>query len=131
MTVLLLIAATGVVILILVSTAVLIPVYLFRVRLSTRPGLGWYTAISFLIGFLVTLSVYPPNDHHNELGTIFTTATLVGAFMGLFGALWWKSGIDCSEIQSGWSAIARVILWLYLGAFVVLGTGAIFIFLRG
>lgn len=121
----LLIAAGGIVAVILVSTAILVPTFLLRVRLSTRPGQWWYFGVSFLTGFLVTLALYAPDFHGNEVGFTFMLAAWLGVLMSIFGSLWHKSGIDCPRTEPRSSAIARALILLYLAAFLVFGAIAL------
>ena len=121
MTVLLLVAASGLVLAMLVSTAILIPTFLLRVRFSTRPSEWWYFGISFLVGFLVALALFAPGSHSNDKGFLIMSASWVGALMSMFGALWHKSGIGYPRTERRSWAVARVFLLMYLAAFIVFG----------
>ena len=115
----------------LVSTAILIPIFLFRVRLSTRPSEWWYFGISFLVGFLVALALFTPGGHSNEKGFLFLSASWVGALMSMFGALWHKSGIGYPKTESRASTVARVFLLMYLAAFIFFGAIALYMLIIG
>jgi len=109
----------------LVSTAILIPTFLLRVRLSTRPGDWWYFGFSFVVGFLVALALFAPGARSNDTGLLIMSASWIGALMSMFGALWNKSGIGYLRKEPRSSAVARVFLLMYLAAFVVFGAIAL------
>ena len=125
MTVLLLIAASGLVLAMLVSTTILIPTFLFRASVATRPSEWWYAGISFLVGFLVSLAIFAPGSRSNEMGFLIVIASLIGVLMSMFGALWHKSGVGYERTEPRSSSIARLFLLIYLAAFVVLGAIAL------
>jgi hypothetical protein len=104
------IAGLGVVLAMLVSTAILIPAFLLRERLSTRPSEWWYFGVSFLVGFLVMLALLAPSSRSNDIGFLILSASWIGWLMGVFGALWHKSGIGYPRTEARSSAVARVLL---------------------
>jgi len=125
------IAGLGVVLAMLVSTAILIPTFLLRERLSTRPGEWWYFGISFAVGFLVLLALFSSGGGSRDTGFQIMIASAFGALMSVFGALWHKSGIGFLDTVPRSSAVARVILLMYLAAFIVFGAIAIHLFVGG
>ena len=131
MTVLLLIAASGLVLAMLVSTAILIPTFLLRARSSTRPGEWWYFGISFLVGFLVSLAIYAPGSQSNDTLFLIVIASWIGVLMSMFGALWHRSGVGYAKAEPRSSLVARLFLLMYLAAFVVFGGIALHTVLTG
>ena len=124
-------AGLGLVLAMLVSTAILIPTFLLRERLSTRPGEWWYFGISFVVGFLVVLALFGTGARSNDMGVQIIFASMVGALMTMFGALWHKSGIGYPRTEPRSSLVARVFLLMYLVVFIVLGAIALYMLFIG
>ena len=120
-------AAGGLVFAMLVSTAILIPTFLLRARLSIRPGEWWYFGISFVVGFLVALALFASGARSNDTGLVIIFTSWVGLLMSMFGALWHKSGIGYPRTEPRSSVVARVFLLMYLAAFIVFGAIALYI----
>ena len=99
-------AGLGIVLAMLVSTAILIPIFLLRQWLFTRPGEWWYFGVSFVVGFLVYLVLFFIGGSYNDTGFQVLIASGFGALVSLFGALWHKIGIGYPRTEPRSSAIA-------------------------
>jgi hypothetical protein len=99
-------AGLGIVLAMLVSTAILIPIFVLRQLLSTRPGEWWYFGVSFVVGFLVFLVLFSIGGGNNDAGFNILIASGFGALMSMFGVLWHKIGIGYPRTEPRSSAVA-------------------------